>query len=117
VIKLIAVLRRKPGMTPTEFHDSWRDHHGPLVASTKSGRHALKYEQNHRADAIPDWLGTTDADGVTIQWFESIDDFVASIQEDDYAALAADMEKFLDTSSLVWLLTEDGEIVWDSLRP
>jgi uncharacterized protein (TIGR02118 family) len=115
VIKLIAVLRRKPGMTPEEFQDYWRDNHGPLVASTKAGRHALRYEQNPRADGIPDWLGAADADGVTIQWFESVEDFVASVSEDDQALISEDMGKFLDVDGLVWILTEDERIIWDSL--
>ena len=53
---------------------------------------------------------------MTIQWFTSVDDFVASVQEDDYAALAEDMTHFLDVDNLVWLLTDDGHIVWDSLN-
>ena len=116
MIKLIAVLKRKPGMTPAEFQAYWKGTHGPLVASTKSGQHALRYEQNAVAPGLPEGFGAGDYDGVTIQWFESVEDFVASAQEDDYAALAEDMTHFLDVDNLVWLLTDDGHIVWDSLN-
>jgi hypothetical protein len=51
---------------------------------------------------------------VTIQWFESVADFEASLREDDYADIAADIDRFLDTDGLVWMLTEDAEVVWDS---
>jgi uncharacterized protein (TIGR02118 family) len=117
VIKLIALLKRKPGMSEEDFHTHWRGTHGPLVASTKSGQHALRYEQNHRAGHEQDRLGAGDYDGVTIQWFTSMADFQASIAEDDYAQIAADMDEFLDMDKLVFLLTEDAEVIWDNLAP
>jgi uncharacterized protein (TIGR02118 family) len=109
VIKLICFVRRKPGMPAAEFHRYWRDVHGPLVARTKSGQHALRYEQNH---AVRDDDGY---DGVTIQWYASVDDFYASIREDDYAEIAADIEKFLDASRLEFVLTEEPDVVFDRL--
>ena len=115
MVKLICFLKRKPGMTTEEFHTYWREKHGPLVASTKSGRHALRYEQNHRATGLPDALGAADFDGVTIQWFASVEDFEASLREDDYGTIAADLGKFLDVDNIVFLLTDDAEVVWDSL--
>jgi uncharacterized protein (TIGR02118 family) len=114
VIKLICFLKRKPGMSVDEFHQYWRDHHAPLVASTKSGQHAVRYEQNHRAGDPQDHLGASDYDGVTIQWFESVAAFEASIHEPDYADIGADLSKFLDVDSLVWMLTDDAEVVWDN---
>ncbi len=113
MIKLICFLRRKSGMSAEEFHRYWREHHGPLVASTKSGQYAIRYEQNHRA-AGQDHLGTSDYDGVTIQWFESVEAFEASIKEPDYADIAADLGKFLDVDNLVWMLSDDAEVVWDN---
>jgi uncharacterized protein (TIGR02118 family) len=109
VIKLICFVRRKPGMSGDEFHRYWRDVHGPLVARTKSGQHALRYEQNH---AVGDDDGY---DGVTVQWYQSVDDFYASIREDDYAEIAADIEKFLDTSRLQFVLTEEPDVIVDRL--
>jgi uncharacterized protein (TIGR02118 family) len=114
MVKLICFLKRKPGMSAEEFHRYWRDHHGPLVASTKSGRHAIRYEQNHRAGDAQEHLGAADFDGVTIQWFESVAAFEASVREDDYAVIATDLGKFLDVDKLVWMLTDDAEVVWDS---
>jgi uncharacterized protein (TIGR02118 family) len=109
VIKLICFVRRKPGMTADDFHAYWRDVHGPLVARTKSGQHALRYEQNH---AVADDDGY---DGVTVQWYESVDDFYASLREDDYAEINADIEKFLDTSRLQFVLTEEPDVIVDRL--
>src|SRR3954468_5718359 len=70
VIKLICLLKRRPGMTPEAFHDYWRNEHGPLIASTKSGSHVLRYEQNPRP--LASYANDPDGyDGVTIQWFAS----------------------------------------------
>ena len=31
MMTLIALLKRKPGMSAEDFHDHWRNTHGPLV--------------------------------------------------------------------------------------
>lgn len=111
MVKLICFLRRKPGMSPAEFHAYWRDRHAPLVLSTKSGSHVLRYEQNHRVLADYDRPGASDYDGVTEQWFRSLEDFEASVQEPDYQRIAEDLPNFLDTDHLVWIMTEEPEIV------
>jgi uncharacterized protein (TIGR02118 family) len=112
VVKLISMFRRKPELSPEEFHRYWREVHGPLVASTKTGQHALRYEQNHRP--LEDYAnaGTMGYDGVTEQWFASLDDFYASLREDDFPLVDEDMKKFIDTSTLVWIMTEDAEVIF-----
>ena len=79
MIKLICFIKRKPGMSIEDFHAYWRGTHGPLVASTKSGQHAIRYEQNHRT--LSDYERDPDGfDGCTEQWFTSVEDFWASVQ-------------------------------------
>jgi uncharacterized protein (TIGR02118 family) len=107
MVKLICFVKRKPGMDADEFHRYWREVHGPLIASTRSGRHVLRYEQNHRVREHWDQAGY---DGVTEQWFTSVDDFFASLQEDDYPLIDADVAKFIDTDSLEWIITEEPEV-------
>jgi uncharacterized protein (TIGR02118 family) len=99
-------------MSADEFHRYWREEHGPLVARTKSGQYALRYEQNHVVRGDDDHDGF---DGVTIQWFESVESFYASVGEPDYAEIAADIEKFLDTSRLEFVLTEEPDVIFDHL--
>jgi uncharacterized protein (TIGR02118 family) len=113
MVKLICFLKRKPGMSAEDFHTYWREQHGPLVASTKSGGHALRYEQNHRVREHWDQDGY---DGVTEQWFSSTEDFFASLREDDYKLIEEDMPRFLDTDQLVWMITEEPEVVVDRVR-
>jgi uncharacterized protein (TIGR02118 family) len=108
MVKLICFVRRKPGMDADEFHRYWREVHGPLVASTKSGGHAVRYEQNHRVREHWDQQGY---DGVTEQWFRSVDDFFASLQEDDYHLIEEDIAKFIDVDSLEWMIADDAEVI------
>ena len=108
---MICMIKRKAGMSAEDFHRYWREVHGPLVASTRSGRHASRYEQNHRPMSDYGVAGGTDYDGVTEQWFESLHDFYASLQEDDYPLIAADVERFIDSGSLVWVMTEEPLVI------
>jgi uncharacterized protein (TIGR02118 family) len=113
MVKLICFVRRKPGMSPEEFHRYWREVHAEKVKSTKSGSYAVRYEQNHRPLDDYERPFASDHDGVTIQWYRSMEEFDASVAAPDYADLHADMERFIDTSSLVWIMTEEPEIVID----
>jgi uncharacterized protein (TIGR02118 family) len=108
MVKLICFVRRKPGMDAEEFHRYWREVHGPLVASTRSGGHALRYEQNHRVREHWDQPGY---DGVTEQWFGSVDDFFASLQEDDYYLIEEDIAEFIDVDSLEWMITDEAQVI------
>jgi uncharacterized protein (TIGR02118 family) len=111
MVKLTCLVRRKPGMPPEEFHAYWRDHHGPLVASTRSGSHVVRYEQHHRP--LDDYGPEDDGgyDGVTVQWFESMDAYRAHIGEDDFATVWADLPKFLDVDRLAFVVTEEADTV------
>jgi uncharacterized protein (TIGR02118 family) len=112
VIKLIAFVKRKPGMSPEDFHEYWRNVHGPLVASTESGSFVRHYEQNHKPLAAYEH-DDTGWDGVTVQWFDSVKDFFASINVEDYARIEADIGNFLDRDALQFVLTEEPEVIID----
>ncbi len=115
MIKLFAVVRRKPGMSPEEFHEHWREVHAPLVAASRSGSHVLRYERHPRPLDDYDRPFASDVDGVTVQWFASGAEFDASVAEPDYADIAADVDTFIDTDNLTWVLTEEPEVVIDRL--
>jgi hypothetical protein len=114
MVKLICFLKRRPGLTLEEFYDHWENRHGPLIAGTPElARHLVRYEQVRRSTHA-DWLGTPDYDGITIQWLESPDAFLAFLAEPTYAELVAPDElRFLDVPSLVWMITEEPTVVID----
>ena len=52
-------------------------------------------------------------DGVTVQWFASMDAYYAHMTEDDFPAMMDDIAKFLDTDCLEVVLTEEPRIIID----
>jgi uncharacterized protein (TIGR02118 family) len=114
MIKLTCLLKRKEGMTPAEFQAYWRDRHGPLIAKGRCGTHVLRYEQNPRP--LDDYRGDDDRsgyDGVTVQWFASMDEYYAHMNEDDSPQMFEDITKFLDLDHLDFVLTEEPRVIID----
>ena len=114
MIRLITLLKRKPGTTHEEFLDHWLTVHGPLIANSSAAKYVRRYEQHPSAWPAqgsgrpdPQW------DGVTIQEFESVAQFWAHTGEPDFPEMQADIHRFLDTAALEWTLAEVPTIVID----
>ncbi len=116
MVKLTCLVRRKAGMDPEEFHRYWRDEHGPLVLSTVHGGHVLRYEQHHRPRADYGPVDDGGYDGVTEQWFASMEDYRAAVAEPDFRVVWADLGKFLDLDRLAFVLTEEPVLLLDGPR-
>jgi hypothetical protein len=114
MIKLTCLLKRREGMTPLEFQTYWRDNHAQLIANGQCGTHVLRYEQHPRP--LADYAGDDDRsgyDGVTLQWFASMDEYYAHMQEEDSPQMFEDLPKFLDTDHLDFVLTEEPRVIID----
>lgn len=111
MIKLICFVKRHPSLAIDEFHTRWREQHGPLIARTPGvTERIVRYEQNHRL--ADDYARGGGFDGVAVQWFESMDDFVAMVAHPEYQArVAPDEDALLDRDGLVWILTDEEEVV------
>ena len=111
MVRLTCLLRRKEGLTPAEFHVHWKDVHGPLIAQSRSGRHVLRYEQHPRP--LDDYADDEDPgyDGVTVQWFADMDSYRAHMDEPDFRQIWTDIERFLDTGRLHFVVTEHPRLV------
>ena len=112
MIRLITLLKRKPGTTHEEFLEHWYRVHGPLIAASSAASYVRRYEQHPAAwprpgsrAPEPEW------DGVTIQVFDSVEQFWAHTAEADFADMQADIERFLDSPRLAWVLVEEPNIV------
>jgi len=118
VVKLFAFLHRNPELSHEEFVAHWRDHHGPLIASTPElARHIVRYEQHPRHDPLNGLSGSEGLDGVAVQWMRSLDDFVGFISEPAYAALIApDERRFLDMTKVRYVICEEPTVVIDGPR-
>ena len=118
MVRLTCLLRRKAGTTPAEFHDHWENVHAPLVARLESGSHVVRYEQHPRP--LESYTGEDDPgfDGVTLQWFTSMDEYNAHTAEPDFAVMWQDIESFLDVDSLHFIVTEEPErLIFDRSNP
>jgi uncharacterized protein (TIGR02118 family) len=114
MVKLLCFLKRRQGMSLEDFLGHWQGTHGPLIASLpKLARHIVRYEQHRRLPGHAA-LGSPGFDGVAVQWFRSVDDFLAFVAEPDYAEhIYPDEERFLDREGLVWMMTEEPTVVID----
>ena len=111
MIKVVELLVRKPGMTRPEFHEYWRNVHGPLVMSIPEiKRHNVKYVQSHtRAEWHPFLAGSEPLyDGAAEIWLDSLESALALFAEPAFADLVVpDEEQFLDRAKTeILVLTE-----------
>jgi uncharacterized protein (TIGR02118 family) len=111
MVRLTCMLRRKDGLSPAEFHAHRSEVHGPLIARSQSGRFVVRYEQHPRP--LDDYNGDDDPgfDGVTVQWFETMDDYRAHMAEPDFPQIWADIERFLDTGRMHFIMTEHPRLI------
>jgi uncharacterized protein (TIGR02118 family) len=118
MIRLVFLLRRKPGTSLGEFQRYWREEHGPLVASVQTKIGALRYVQVH---AIDDPMNAAAAqarggmepvyDGVAELWWESEQALAATLATDAGRAAGAllldDEKKFIDLAHSPLYLTHE----------
>ena len=105
-------LNRRPDVSAEEFHRYWRERHGPLFCENAAAlRYVVRYEQIH---AIPenDEVGGGAFDGVTVMWFNSVEDLTAMRAHPAYDEVVADGHNFIDMTIAKVLLT-DAEEVFD----
>ena len=122
MIRLVFLLRLRPGLSLAEFHDDWLNRHGPLVASFSSDLKLLRYVQTHTLDG-PANLAAQKArgemephyDGVAELWWSTEDDLQTALQSDAGklagAALLADEARFIDLpESPLWFAYEYPQV-------
>jgi uncharacterized protein (TIGR02118 family) len=96
MIKVINLVKRKPGISREEFYKYWKDVHGPLVASSVPS--LRKYIQNHFIE-LPG--REYEGDGIIEMWYDDLAIFQKSMpvnktKETDF--LLADWAKIADMS-------------------
>jgi len=98
---LLCILHRAPGLDLATFHDHWLHHHGGLFQDIPELRDPLLgYEQNHGLDRPG-----AEYDGVTQQWFASVDAWTASVEVAAHAdVVGPDIAYFLDPARLHFLV-------------
>jgi uncharacterized protein (TIGR02118 family) len=114
MIKVIAMLKRKSGMTIEEFSRYWREKHAPLADTLLPAEVALeqkRYVQNY-AVKLPGG-GEPSFDGVAEICFNDLESFRKWNDwyfSDDAKPLRDDEENFMDKSKRVIVVTEERVI-------
>jgi hypothetical protein len=112
-VKLLCLLKRKPGLEPEEFHEHWRGPHASLFTQTPEiARHVTAYHQSHRLDRDYDRDRGGGYDGLAEQWYASMGDFEALVREPAYAEqIAPDEDRFIDREALTYLLSAPPQLI------
>lgn len=122
MIRLVSMLRRKPGMSIGNFQSYWRDVHGPLVASHQNRLNIIRYTQAHRevdangADVsmpLRTMRGGMEPpyDGVEEYWFRSDDALRLASATAAFAEILANEERFVDRPhSPFWVAHEYPQV-------
>ena len=112
MIRLTALLRRHPDLSAEEFQPTGATSTRPRSLSVPRIREWLvRYEQHARVTEGA-WTGTEGFDGMTLQWYESLDDFMAMISDADYQRIVGPDERYLiDLDNSVYLLTEEPRTI------
>ena len=121
-IKVFEFLRRKSGFSPEQFHEAWRNVHGPLLADDPDlRRHVTRYELNHRLPSDAD-RPRTDVevadegwDGVAVLWFDSPDAMRALGAEPAMARARERSGEFRQDERLI-VVTEDPQPIVEDPR-
>jgi uncharacterized protein (TIGR02118 family) len=111
MVKLFYFFKRRPELSAEEFHRYWREQHGPLFCNTSlARRYVVRYEQNHTA-GDNDGMGGDDFDGVSVMWFQSVDDVNAMRADPEFREVVLpDGNKFINptTTKIVLTLAEES---------
>ncbi len=117
MFKVIALLKRKPGMSVAEFQHHWRYRHGALVAA------CARIRRQVQSRALPQGYqkGELLFDGISETWFDSDQAYRAYLHDPASSAILADQANFLDRSRTVLMpvdvhVIKDGAISEDAVK-
>jgi len=106
MVKAIALIKRKPGLSPEEFFKHYEEVHAPLILRHAKGLN--RYVRNHVI--VPPGGHEPEFDCITELWYESMESYRASIavwRTEAGREIREDEDSFLDRSKLVFLLAEE----------
>lgn len=106
MVKVIAIIKRKPGMTVEAFQEHWRTGHADVVKRLPGLR---RYVQSH---TIPSGYrkGEPVWDGIAELWFDSTDALRALAGTAENAAVQEDEGRFIDRGTMTTLVTDEHVI-------
>ncbi|NQT48625.1 MAG: EthD domain-containing protein [Chloroflexi bacterium] len=106
MVKAIALIKRKPGLSREEFRRHYEEVHAPLIL--KTAPNIVKYVRNHVI--VPGGAEEPPFDCVTELWFESMEGFKAGVAvwgTEAGKVIRDDEDSFLDRSKLAFFLVDE----------
>ncbi|KAK7033248.1 hypothetical protein R3P38DRAFT_3186788 [Favolaschia claudopus] len=105
-VRIVTLVKRKPGMTREEFHKYWAGTHRELFTSLEiTKKNLLKYEQAHTSDAalkqMAEAFGVpimeSEWDGIGVCEAESYDKILEIFHSEEFQKIAEpDADNFMD---------------------
>jgi uncharacterized protein (TIGR02118 family) len=109
MIKVFALLPKKPDISNEQFHRHWREVHAPLALRIKTLK---RYVQSHRLPPPIPGFSASPYEGVAEVWFDSVETATGLRTNPDYLEGAyKDEPNFIETSGLTFLLTRENVVV------
>ncbi len=109
MIKIFALLPKKPDISDEQFHRHWREVHAPLALRIKTLK---RYVQSHRLPQSISGFAASPYEGVAEVWFDSVETATGLRTNPDYLNGAyTDEPNFIDTAGLTFLLTRENVVV------
>ena len=101
-VKLIALLKRKPGLTQAQFRERWVRQHAPFTLNLKRLR---GYRMNVCLEEYQQLEGELPFDGTAELWWDSLEDMKADFASPEAMSGGRDADAF--TVARVHLVTEE----------
>ena len=110
MIKVFALLPKKPDLSDNEFHRHWREVHAPLVLKNST---ITRYIQSHRLpQPFPGFPTDIPYAGVAELWFADLDTALAQLGSTQYLENARlDEPNFLDASGPQFVFSRENIVI------
>ncbi|NQT71212.1 MAG: EthD domain-containing protein [Chloroflexi bacterium] len=106
MIKTIALLKRKPGLSREEFVEHYEDVHVPLIMKHSTGLN--KYVRNHILALAES--EEAEYDCITELWYEDMEAFKSSVNvwgTEAGKVIINDENRFIDRSKIVFFMVDE----------
>ena len=112
-IKLMALLKRRPGLSIGDFQAHWSGPHADLFRDTPALRdRILAYRQSHRPAEDHARDPATEWDGLAEQWYRTLEDFRAGAAGPAFEEIVVpDEERFIDRAATRFILCEPADVI------
>ncbi len=112
--KLITLSKRKPGMSQEEFAKHWYEVHGKLILDKIPPRIKATIKKYAQYPVVQIPGHPQPYDGIaefTFEDYESLRAFNKFHLSDEAKIFWDDIANFVDTSTLVWVITEERVVI------